>query len=47
MVSKRSRKWAVVALALAIVDTIETGRVFLFSRQFLEELPRRWGGRRE
>jgi len=33
------------ALVPAIVDTIETGRVYLFSRQFLEELPERFTGR--
>jgi hypothetical protein len=33
-----------VALVPAIVDTIETGRVYLFSRQFLDELPRRFTG---
>jgi hypothetical protein len=33
-----------VALAPAIVDTVETGRVYLFSRQFLDELPRRFTG---
>ena len=33
------------ALVPAIVDTIETGRVYLFSRQFLEELPARFTGR--
>jgi hypothetical protein len=32
------------AIPFAIVDTIETGRVYLFSRQFLEELPRRFTG---
>ena len=32
------------ALPFAIVDTIETGRVYLFSRQFLEELPQRFTG---
>jgi hypothetical protein len=32
------------ALVPAIVDTIETGRVYLFSRQFLEELPQRFTG---
>lgn len=32
------------ALVPAIVDTIETGRVYLFSRQFLDELPRRFTG---
>jgi len=36
----------VVAAAIppAIVDTIETGRVYLFSSQFLEELPQRLTG---
>ncbi len=34
----------VAAIPLAIVDIIETGRVYLFSRQFLEELPRRFTG---
>jgi hypothetical protein len=36
----------VVAAAIpsAIVDTVETGRVYLFSRQFLEELPQRFTG---
>jgi hypothetical protein len=33
-----------IALPFAIVDTIETGRVYLFSRQFLEELPQRFSG---
>jgi hypothetical protein len=33
------------ALVPAIVDTIETGRVYLFSRQFLEDLPARFTGR--
>jgi hypothetical protein len=32
------------ALPFAIRDTIETGRVHLFSRQFLEELPQRFTG---
>jgi hypothetical protein len=32
------------ALPFAIMDTIETGRVYLFSRQFLEELPQRFTG---
>jgi hypothetical protein len=32
------------AIPFAIVDTIETGRVYLFSRQFLEELPQRFIG---
>jgi hypothetical protein len=34
----------VAALVPAIVDTVETGRIYLFSRQFLEELPRRFTG---
>ena len=36
----------VIAAAIppAIVDTIETGRVYLFSSQFLEELPQRFSG---
>jgi hypothetical protein len=34
----------VAAIPFAIQDTIETGRVYLFSRQFLEELPRRFTG---
>ena len=33
------------ALVPAIVDTVETGRVYLLSRQFLEELPARFTGR--
>jgi hypothetical protein len=33
-----------IAIPFAIVDTIETGRVYLFSRQFLEELPQRFTG---
>ena len=33
-----------VAFVPAIVDTVQTGRVYLFSRQFLEELPRRFTG---
>ena len=32
------------AIPYAIVDTLETGRVYLFSSQFLEELPRRFSG---
>jgi hypothetical protein len=39
---------ALVVLAatipFAIVDTIEMGRIHLFSRQFIEELPRRFTG---
>jgi len=50
---KRRRKNIVMVLAIlviaatvpyAIVDTLETGRVYLFSSQFLEELPRRFSG---
>lgn len=50
---KLRRKTMVTALAFlviaatipfAIMDTIETGRVYLFSTQFLEELPRRFTG---
>jgi hypothetical protein len=33
-----------VAIPFAIVDTYRTGRVYLFSSQFLEELPRRFSG---
>jgi hypothetical protein len=33
-----------IAIPFAIVDTIETGRVYVFSSQFLEELPRRFTG---
>jgi len=33
------------ALPSAVVDTFETGRVYLFSSQFLEELPQRFTGR--
>ena len=32
------------AIPAAIVDTIEKGRIYLFSSQFLEELPRRFTG---
>lgn len=32
------------AVPFAIMETIETGRVYLFSRQFLEELPQRFTG---
>jgi hypothetical protein len=32
------------ALPAAVNDTIETGRVYLFSRQFFEELPQRLTG---
>ena len=50
---KLRRENIVTALALiviaatipfAIMDTIETGRVYLFSREFLEELPQRFTG---
>ncbi len=33
-----------IALPFAIVDTFQTGRVYVFSRQFLEELPQRFTG---
>jgi hypothetical protein len=32
------------ALPGAIEETLQTGRVYLFSRQFLEDLPRRFSG---
>ena len=32
------------AIPFAIMDTIETGRVYVFSRQLLEELPQRFTG---
>jgi len=32
------------AIPYAIVDTLETGRVYLFSSQLLEELPQRFSG---
>ncbi len=32
------------AIPFAIVDTLKTGRVYLFSRQFLDELPQRFTG---
>ena len=34
----------VAAIPSAVRDTIETGRVYLFSRQFLDELPQRLTG---
>jgi hypothetical protein len=34
----------VAAIPFAIMDTLETGRVYLFSWQFWEELPRRFSG---
>jgi hypothetical protein len=34
-----------VALVPALLDTIETGRVYLFSREFLDDLPARFTGR--
>jgi hypothetical protein len=34
----------VAAIPSALRDTIETGRVYLFSAQFFEELPRRFSG---
>ena len=33
-----------ITLPIAIIDTFEKGRVYIFSRQFLEELPRRFTG---
>jgi hypothetical protein len=33
-----------IAMVAAVIDTIETGRVYVFSRQFLEELPKRFTG---
>ena len=33
-----------IVLPFAIKDTIDTGRVYVFSRQFLEELPHRFTG---
>lgn len=32
------------ALPSAIMDTLETGCVYLFSRQFVDELPQRFSG---
>jgi hypothetical protein len=34
----------VAAIPSAVRDTLETGRVYLFSRQFLDELPQRFTG---
>jgi hypothetical protein len=34
----------VAAIPFAIIETIETGRMYLFSRQFVEELPHRFTG---
>ncbi len=34
-----------VALVPAVLDSVETGRVYLFSREFLEDLPARFTGR--
>jgi hypothetical protein len=34
----------VAAIPAAIMDTVATGRVYLFSHQFLEELPQRFTG---
>jgi hypothetical protein len=34
----------VATIPSALMDTVETGRVYLFSSQFLEELPRRFTG---
>jgi hypothetical protein len=33
-----------ITIPFAIKDTVETGRVYLFSKQFLEELPQRFTG---
>ncbi len=33
-----------IGLPFAIVDTFQTGRVYVFSRQFIEELPQRFPG---
>ena len=33
-----------IAIPFAIVDTIHAGRIYLFSRQFIEELPQRFTG---
>lgn len=33
-----------IALPFAVADTIQKGRVYIFSKQFLEELPRRFTG---
>jgi hypothetical protein len=33
-----------IALPFAIVDTLKTGRVYVFSKQFIEELPQRFTG---
>jgi hypothetical protein len=33
-----------IAFPFAVVDTIETGRMCVFSKQFLEELPQRFTG---
>ena len=33
-----------ISIPFAIVDTHEKGRIYLFSRQFLEELPQRFTG---
>ena len=34
----------VVSIPFALVDTLETGRLYLFSSQFLQELPQRFSG---
>jgi len=33
-----------VAVPSALLDTVENGRIYLFSAQFFEELPQRLGG---
>jgi hypothetical protein len=34
----------IAAIPYALIDTIETGRVYLFSHEFLDELPQRFVG---
>jgi hypothetical protein len=50
---KLNRNWLLTALVIlmilaalpgAIHETLETGRIYLFSRQFLEDLPQRFSG---
>jgi hypothetical protein len=51
-VAKRLDRWVAIATTVAIVlavlaaipEAIDTGRVYLFSREFLEDLPRRFSG---
>lgn len=50
LIVRRILLWALVvcmvlaALPGAVQDTLETGRVYLFSKQFVEDLPRRFTG---